>query len=210
MNDVLLGAVALVVGLLFCFFGAVALRFVIAIWGAFVGFNLGAGLVAAIWDQGFLSQTTGWFVGFVLALLFAALAYLYYWVAVLLATASLGFAIGAALMGALGVTWNWVIILVAVAVGTLLGVAAIVADLPGLLLIVLSSLGGASVAVSGLMLMTGVLESADFDQPDVTAQVSHDWWWYALYLAVAVAGVLAQSRARRAQWERATWQSAST
>ncbi len=206
MDDVLLGLAAIAVGLLFCFFGATALRIVISIWGAFVGFTVGAGLVAAIWDQGFLSEATGWFVGFVLAVVFAALAYLYYAVAILLATASLGFAIGAATMGALGVTWNWLVALVGVAVGVLLGIGAIVANLPRVLLVVLSSLGGASAAVTGVMLLTGAIDSADFDEVGITAQVSHDWWWYALYLAIAVVAMLSQFRAQ-ARWDRGQWES---
>lgn len=208
MQDILLGGLAVVVGLLFCFYGAWALRLVIAIWGAFVGFALGAGLVAAIWDQGFLSHATGWFVGLVLALIFGALAYLYYTVAVLLATTSFGFAIGTAVMGAAGISWNWLIIVVSVLFGVVLGIAAIMADLPHLLLIILSSLGGASVAVSGLLLLIGKVSSADFANPDVTVKVPHDWWWYAIYFGLAVAGVVAQSRAR--SWERDRWHAART
>lgn len=204
MTDLLLGILAIGVGLLLCFFGAYAMRFVIAIWGAFVGFTLGAGLVSAIWDGGFLSQATGWFAGLLLAVVFASLAYLYYWVAVLLATAAFGFAVGAALMGAIGVTWNWVIVLIAVLVAVALGIAAIVADLPHLLLIVLTCLAGASTAVTGLMLVGGVIDAADFQNPEVTADVPHDWWWFALYAVLAIVGLAIQSRSR---WDASAWHS---
>ncbi len=203
MNDIALGTAAVIVGLLFCFFGAMALRFVISIWGAFVGFNLGAGLVAAVWDQGFLAHASGWIVGFVLALIFATVAYLYYWVAVLLATMSLGFAAGAALMGAMSVSWNWLIALAGIGVGAILGIAAIAADLPSLLLIVLSALGGASATVTGVMLLTGAVDSSAFDEYAVTENIPHDWYWYALYLALALIGASTQSRAR---WDQAAWQ----
>ncbi|HNA98394.1 MAG TPA: hypothetical protein PLC19_02910 [Marmoricola sp.] len=207
MQDFLLGGAAIAVGLLFCFYGAWALRIVITIWGAFVGFAVGAGLVAAIWDQGFLSQATGWFVGFGFALVFAALAYLYYAIAVLLATGSLGFAIGTAVMGAIGINWNWLVILVSVLVGIVVGVAAIMADLPHLLLVVLSSMGGASVTLTGLLLVIGKVDSADFADPKVTVDVPHDWWWYAIYFALTIAGIVSQSRARR--WEEEQWRRAA-
>ena len=38
MSGILLGALAIIAGLIFCFRGYLALRTVIAIWGAFVGF----------------------------------------------------------------------------------------------------------------------------------------------------------------------------
>lgn len=209
MNDLAVGLAAIAIGLLFCFYGAPAMRIVIAIWGAFVGFNLGAGIVAAVWDQGYLSTSAAWFTGFVLALVFAVLAYLFYAVAVLLATMSIGFALGTALMGALGITWNWLIILVAVVAGAALGLVAIATNLPYLLLIVLSSMGGASVTVTGVMLVVGVVDTSQFDQSQATVDVPHDWWWFALYIALAIAGVLSQSRAKNRAWNRATWESTS-
>ena len=199
MNDIVIGIAALTAGLLFCFFGAFALRIVITFWGGFVGFTFGAGLVSAIWDEGFLSQASGWIVGFVFALIFAALSYLYYWVAVLLATMSLGFAAGAALMGAMNISWNWLIVLVGIAFGALLGIVAIVADLPGFLLIWLSALGGSSAAVTGLMLLTGAIDSSSFDEKSVTANVPHDWFWFVTYVALVVVSVVAQSRRRWTQ-----------
>lgn len=206
MTDLIIGILAIGVGLLLCFFGAYAMRFVIAVWGAFVGFTLGAGLIASFWDDGFLAHASGWLVGLLFAVVFSALAYLYYWVAVLLATAAFGFAVGAALMGALGVSWNWVIILVAVLASIALGVAAIVTDLPHLLLIVLSTLAGASTTVTGLMLLTGAVDAADFTDPDVTTNVPHDWWWYVIYVALVFSGLVAQSRRR---WDDTAWRSTS-
>lgn len=204
MNDIVLGIAAIVVGLFLCVAGAVALRFVIAVWGAFVGFNLGAGLVAHFWDTGFLSSATGWVAGLVLAILFASIAYLYYAVAILLVTISIGFALGSAAMGALGIEWSWLVILVAVLAGAALGFVAIIANLPHVVLVILSALGGSSAVVTGTMLVTGVLESADFDTAAVTEGIDRDWFWYALYLALVLFGVLAQTRRSR-RWDQANW-----
>mgnify|MGYP006199470863 CR=1 FL=1 len=114
MGDVVLGILAVLIGLLFCFRGYLAMRLVIPVWGAFAGFMLGAGLVASFADEGFLASALGWLVGAGVAVLFALLAYLYYEVSVLLAMAAIGFAIGTSVMVALGVTWSWLIVLVGV------------------------------------------------------------------------------------------------
>lgn len=194
MRDVLFALLAIAAGAVFCFAGFAAFRFVIPLWGAFVGFALGAGIVATAGD-GFLRTTLSWLVGLALALVFALLAYLVYEVAVVLATASIGIALGTSLMVALGIDWTWVIAIVAVAAGILLAVLAIRVNLPLVLLIVLSALAGAGAVTTGLMLLFGTIDTSDFDHDRVTAEAGDDWWWYAVYLVLAIAGVVVQSRA---------------
>ncbi|RVW09676.1 DUF4203 domain-containing protein [Prescottella agglutinans] len=195
MSDIVIGILAVFVGAVFCFRGVPAMRFVIALWGAFAGLNLGAGLVSAITGDDYLATFLGWLVGILVAVLFAVLSYLYYAVAVTLTMASVGFALGSAGMAALGVTWNWVVITVGVVVGVALAVLALAVDLPAVLLVVVSVLGGAVTIVGGVMLLAGTLDTTDFDEPTLTADVTHDWWWYALYVALVVAGAVAQTRA---------------
>jgi len=194
MGDVVLGILAVLIGLLFCFRGYLAMRLVIPVWGAFAGFMLGAGLVASFADEGFLASALGWLVGAGIAVLFALLAYLYYEVSVLVAMAAIGFAIGTSVMVALGVTWSWLIVLVGVALGAVLALIAVVADLPMALLTVLTALGGASVTVAGVMLLFGVVSVGDFDSAATTQTLDDQWWWYVLYLGLAVAGMIAQLR----------------
>ncbi|MDN5790307.1 MAG: TMEM198/TM7SF3 family protein [Micrococcales bacterium] len=211
MPDIAWGLLAVVVGAYFCFRGHVVLRFVIPLWGAFVGFNVGAGLVAGLGDQSFLGTALGWVVAFLFAVVFAILAYAYYAVGIIIAMGAIGFAIGTALVVAFGISWSWLIILAGVAVGVLLAIAAILSDLPMLVLIVLSSIAGASAVVAGLMLLTGATDVSVFSDATAVARVHDDWWWYALLLVLAVAGVVAQSRdvAAMRQSVRQGWPAAS-
>ena len=205
MSDLAFGIVAIAVSVLFCFLGAVVLRAAITIWGAFVGFSLGAGVVAGWLGEGFLAGTAGWVVGVIVAVLFAWLAYAYYAVAVLIAVASLGFATGVAVMAALGITWNWLVVAVAMIIAVLIGIAALSLDVPSILLVVLSTLGGASVAVSGVMLIVGVLSLADFTDSAATSYpAAAGWWWTALYLVLVVGGIVVQGRASR-KWQSQAW-----
>jgi len=197
VRDILFALLAIAAGVLFCFAGFVAFRLVIPLWGAFVGFALGAGVVAGAGGDGFLRTSLSWLVGLAVALVFALLAYLFYEVAVVLATASIGIALGTTVMVALGVDWTWVIAIAAVAAGILLAVLAIAVNLPLVLLIVLSAFGGASAITTGLMLLFGTIDTADFDHDRVTAEAGDHWWWYVIYLALAVAGLVVQGRAAR-------------
>ncbi len=209
MTDVVLGILALLVGLLLCFRGSGAMRVLLALWGAFVGFGLGAGLVAALTDQGYLETVTGWLVAIVLAVLLAALAYVFFAVAVVLAFASMGFVLGRTVAAALGADEPWVLTVVGLAGGVLLGLLAVVTNLPELVLIVVSAFAGASVAVAGLLL---VLDRFDVD--DVTAAhvpLADQPVWYVGQLVLAVVGIVVQlrhTRRRRLGSVRRSWAAA--
>ena len=193
--DTAFGVLLLLVGAAFCFQGYLALRLLIPIWGALVGFSVGAGIVAAVNDERFLATALGWIVGLVLAVVFALLAYLYYAVSVVLAMGAIGFLLGTSLMYAFDVQWEWLIVLVGIVAGVLLAVLAVVADLPMVLLVVLSALGGASAMVGALMLLTGAVDTDEFTSDEVIASADRDWWWTALYMALALAGIVVQVRA---------------
>lgn len=195
MVDVVMGVLALLIGLLLCFRGRGAMRVLLALWGAFVGFGLGASLVAGLTGHGYLDSAAGWLAAIVLAIVFAVLAYLFFAVAVVLAFASMGFVLGQTLAIALGAGQGWLITGVGVAVGVLLAVLAVVTNLPELVLIVISAFAGASVAVAGLMLLLDVFSLTD----PVTAQIPivEQPAWYVGQLVLAVFGIIVQLRSAR-------------
>lgn len=189
-----MGLLAIGIGALFCFRGYLAMRVIIPIWGAFAGFVLGAGIIASVTDESYLRTLAGWLVGFVVALIFAALAYLYYEISVLVVMASVGFTLGTTAMIALDVTWSWLVIAVGVGVAVLLAFLAIAADLPTGLLVILTALAGSSAVVLGIMLMVGAANTAEFDTAVFVQNIDDAWWWYVLYAGVALAGIIMQFR----------------
>jgi hypothetical protein len=191
MNSVVFGLVAVVAGVVFCFRGYLAFRVVIPIWGAFVGFSFGAGLVAGLGDDRFLGSAVAWVVALAVAFVFAALAYFFFEVAVAMAMGSIGFALGTTLLIALGVDWTWLVILAGVALGIVLAYFAIVTELPMILLVVLSATGGASAITTGLLLVTGALKASELSDSAAVENATH-WWWYALYFGLALAGIIVQ------------------
>jgi Domain of unknown function (DUF4203) len=195
LEDVAFGLVAIAAGALFCFRGWVAFRFVITLWGAFVGFALGAGLAASLTDEPYLATGLAWLLALATAGLLGLLAYEFYEVAIVILMGSVGFALGASLMVALDVSWSWMVILVGMALGGVLAWAAIASDLPRLLLMMLSAAGGATAIVTGIMLLTGAIDTADFSKETVTARVEDELWWYFLYGVLASLGVVIQIRA---------------
>ena len=196
MADILLGLLAIIAGGVMLFAGQFVLRFVFPIWGFFAGFAFGAGLWATLADERLLGTLLGWVTGLVCALVFAVLAYLYYAVAVILAMAAFGFAIGSGLVVALGIDWSWVAVLVGLTIGAILGLVSVLGNMPMIVLALVSAFAGAVSVVAGLMLLVGSLNSADFTQAAFSDAVSASWGWSLTLLVLAVVGFVAQTRAR--------------
>jgi hypothetical protein len=194
MADILLGILAIVAGGVMLFAGQFVLRLVLPIWGFFAGFAFGAGLFAALAEESFLGTALGWVSGLVFAVVFAVLTYFFYAVAVVLAMGAFGYVIGAGLVVALGIDWNWVAVLIGVAVGLVFGVVSVAGNMPMVVLAVASSLAGAVSVVGGVMLMVGALNSADFAESGFSGAADVGWGWTLLAFVLAVIGVVVQSR----------------
>ena len=84
--------------------GQFVLRLVIPL-GFFAGFAFGAGIVAEFANEHFSHARLG---AGLLAVIFAVLAYLSYWIGIVIAMGAAGFAIGSGIILAFGFDWDWV------------------------------------------------------------------------------------------------------
>lgn len=206
MNDVVVGILAVVVGLLLVFVGYRALRTMMAVVGALTGFGIGGAVAAGFPIEGTLGTIVTWIVALLVALLFGWLAYAFYQVAVLVGLASIGFSIGAGLMVALGLRGDWPVWLVGALVAVVLVVLGLIGDLPAILLIVVTGLAGANLTITGAMLLIGSVDLVDLN-PGGSDVAAVGWWWALAALALAIVGIVSQLRslsrsraAMRAQW----------
>jgi hypothetical protein len=153
--NILLGIVAIVVGALIAAYGARGFYLLLPLFGFVVGFLLGAQVIAALVGDGVFATVLSWVVGFIVAVGFAALAGLWWWAAVLILFAVVGFDIGSGLLIAIGVDPGLLTWLAGVVVAIAFAVVAIVADAATLLVVAVTALGGAAYAVAGLFLVFG-------------------------------------------------------
>ena len=121
-------------------------------------------------------------------------AYLYFAVAVIIAMTSVGFALGSGLVVAIGIDWNWVAVLVGVLVGAALAIASVLTNMPMIVLTVLSSIGARSLWWAGSCWSRARWTRPTSTWRSIADRVSDDWWWYALFLVLALAGLLIQTR----------------
>ncbi len=155
-QDFLIGALVLLVGAVFCFVGYRFFRILIVIWGFFAGFNLGTAAMTSLFNNAFLGTTTGIVLGLVIGLVFAALAYFFYYFAVVLLGASAGYTLGSGLIGAIGLNNpGFVAVIVGVVLAVVFAFLILVLNLPKLLIMVFTALGGAVAMLAGLLILFG-------------------------------------------------------
>jgi predicted outer membrane lipoprotein len=149
--------IALLVGLIIAFNGYRLFLVLLPIWGFFFGFGLGAQTIQALFGGGFLATTTSWVVGFVVALVFAVLSYLFYMVAVALFAGSIGYALGVGLMGLIGFQMGFVAWIVGIILAVIVAGVVILFNIQKWVIILLTALGGAGVIIGTFLMVFGVV-----------------------------------------------------
>lgn len=190
----------LLFGSILAFNGYRFFMFLLPIWGFFFGFGFGAQTVQAIFGTGFLSDVTSWVAGFFVALIFAALSYLFYFFAVALLGGSLGYSLGAGIMLAILPSLGLVAWLVGLVVGIIFAVAVLALNIQKLVIIVATALQGAGVIVGTFLLILGRLPSADVVANPVRTVLQDSPVWMIIFIVVAGLGMAAQFVTSR-RWE---------
>jgi len=194
-QDFLIGALVLIVGALFCFAGYRFFRILITIWGFFAGFNLGTAAMTALFNNAFLQTTTGIVLGIVIGLVFAALAYFFYYFAVVLLGATAGYDLGSGLIGAIGLNNpGFIAVIVGVVLAVVFALVILLFNLPKLLIMVFTAFGGAVAMLAGLLILLGQVKTAYLQYGDAVALVRASWFWTIVAIVIAVVGFLAQWR----------------
>jgi len=195
-QDFLIGALVLIVGALFCFAGYRFFRILITIWGFFAGFNLGTAAMTALFSNSpFLGTTTGIVLGLVIGLVFAALAYFFYYFAVVLLGATAGYDLGSGFIGAIGLNNpGFIAVIVGVALAVVFAIVILLFNLPKLLIMVFTAFGGAVAMLAGLLILLGQVKTDYLRYGDAVALVRASWFWTIVAIVIAVVGFLAQWR----------------
>jgi Domain of unknown function (DUF4203) len=194
-QDFLIGALVLLAGAAFCFVGYRFFRILIAIWGFFAGFNLGTAAMTALFHNAFLGTTTGIVLGLVIGVVFAVLAYFFYYFAVVLLGASAGYDLGSGIIGAIGLNNpGFVSVIVGVALAVVFALVILLFNLPKLLIMVFTALGGAVAMLAGLLILVGQVKVDFLQYGDAVALVRASWFWSIVAIALAVVGFLVQWR----------------
>ena len=191
----IIALIAVLVGAAFCFAGFRFFLLLLPIWGFVVGFSVGADATTAIFGDGTFATVTGWVIGFVIALLFAVFSYLWYWLAVALLGGSVGYIIGTSAWGLIGNEQGLIAFGIGLVCAVALAIAVLALNVPKLLVIVLSGLGGAATILTGWFVLVGTIPTDNIHWTTVGQAITDSWFYLIVWGVLAAAGILAQMRA---------------
>lgn len=191
--DLVVAIIAVLIGLAALFAGYRLFRELLPLFAFVVGFVAGAGFIASWLGEGFLVGILGIVIGLVLGLGFAFIAYAWWWVGVILATAGFGFALGYSVLPALGIDIGLINLLIGLAVGALFAIAAVVLRLPRVIIIVETALWGAAAVIAGVLVLFNQVDVADLGTGAVLTAIGTSVIWTIVWIIVAFVGMAAQS-----------------
>lgn len=188
---VAIGAIA--VGLLLCFRGYAAMRWIFALVGGVAGWQLGSWAATFIHFDPDFDTALRWGSTIFAAILLACLAYAFFVMGVLLAVGWLGYTAGEFGVSSLGLTDGlataapWV-------VAVLLVIAALVTKLPKLLLVILTGVAGAAAITAGALALVESVNLMDLSAATAPGLLGHGMLWNLGFLALAAGGIALQLR----------------
>jgi len=192
--DIVIGVLGLLAGAAVCSAGLRLFAILLPIWGLIVGFLFGAGIVSAIFGDGFLATTLGIVIGIISALIFAALSYLYWYVGVLLAATVAGGILGASLFATFGVDSGWLLFIIGVIFGALFLILAFIGRFPIVLVAISTAISGSAIAIGGALLLFNQIDRDELSTSALWERINDSWYLWIIWLVAAAIGFGVQIR----------------
>lgn len=197
--EIIIGILLILIGIAVALFGLRFWFILLPIFGAVTGFYLGARVIQDLFGTGFLSTATSWIVGIVLAIGFALLSWFVWYAGAIIMAGAVGASLFSGIMHALFThPWGWTLFIVALIGAIIFAAIALILNLPIYIVIVNSALGGASLAIAGLLTLMGRITTTELANGATVAVIDESrfqgagWLWVLLWLVVAVVGIFFQ------------------
>jgi hypothetical protein len=198
--EILVGIILALVGLAVCFFGLRFWFILLPVFGAVTGFIVGARVMQDLFGTGFLSTATSWIVGIVVAVVFALLSWYVWYAGAIIMAGAVGASLLTGILHAINnQPWGLVTFIVALIGAVIFAVGALMLNLPIYIVIVNSAIGGASLAIAGLLTMLGTVTTVELANGVTFAVVDEtsrglSWLWVVAWIVLIIAGIYYQLR----------------
>lgn len=208
MDTIIVATILIIIGLASTLGGYLLFRLLLPFYGFIAGFGLGFSGIQALFGANVWSYTASLITAFVIGLLFAALSYFYYTIAVMVISGTIVAGAFAFLGQAVGLNENGFVIFLLSLTGAIIGGLAVLRyGLQHSLAVVFTSLFGVSALLASLFLLFGDLSISELHQngilQSVGKTVDSSWIW----LFVLLGGTLFASALQRALIVQASYDS---
>jgi hypothetical protein len=169
-------------------------RFVIPLWGFIAGLSVGGSIISSMAGTPFLGTAMGIIVGLILGIVFAALSYMFYSIAVVVLIGAAGFWAGSSFVQLFGFDPGILSALVGLALGIMVAIVALTLNAPKYALIIFTAAVGAMTAVGGMLLLFNKVPLDQFSYNAVNQSIADSFLWTLLALVLAGVSIAFQIR----------------
>jgi hypothetical protein len=186
VQDIFIGLLTLVVGVVLCFGGHRFFRFLMVLVGITVGFILGASGVAAITRGQFLDSLWAWIVAIVVGLALGGLAIPFYAAGVAVLGGVVAYLVGSGVMIYLGYGTGTLTQAVGIVAGAIAIVLIYLFRVHRLLVIAVTAASGAGAILAGVLVLLGKLPFDVASATDPTAVFRSTPLWPLLLVLIGL------------------------
>ena len=194
IEGIILGLLALAVGLAWAFYGLKVFTILLPVWAFFFGLLTGAQWAQDLFGEGLFSTVLSWGIGLVFGIVLAVISYLWYYAAVTIAGGALGYMLGVGFMDWLGIDAQILGLIVGLVVGAVFAAATFLLGVPIWLIIWFSAISGSAAAVNGILIFLGRIKVDDLSSGVVNGLLTDSFIGVALWVVLAVVAGLWQTR----------------
>lgn len=192
------------IGLMLVFGGYRLARLFIPIIGFLAGLELGGAVISNMQSTPFLGTLAGVTVGLIAGVIFALLAYAYYYLAVVILTGSLGYLVGSSFILLLGFQPGFLSAMIGLAVGVVFGLMAVFGNAAKYLLIIATAAAGAIATVGGVLLLFNQIPLDAYSLGTANIAIGNSFIWTVVTLILAIVGISTQIQTSR-EYELEMW-----
>ena len=184
--------IAMVIGTIVVFKGYRFFLVILPIFGFIFGFGLGAQTMHALFGYQMFATATSWVVGFVVGLIFAALSYFFWVLAIGIFSFGVGYSATVGFLSMLGLDLGFLVWLIAVVAGGALAFAVLKFNIQKYVIIIGTSLAGSALIIASFLYAFGVLQTPQLWLLSARVAVANSWFWLLFFLVLAGFGIYTQ------------------
>jgi hypothetical protein len=164
LESIIIGLLAIGIGLAWAFYGLKLFTILLPLWAFFFGLIAGAQWGQDVFGQsGIFTTVLSWGIGLVFGVVLAAIAFFWYYAAIVILGGAVGYALGIGFFEWLGLGTGFIAIVIALIVGAIFAVGTFVLGVPVVLVMVFSAFSGAAAVVNGVLIFLGQIKLDTLD-----------------------------------------------
>ena len=159
IEGIIVGLLAILIGAAWATYGLKAFTILLPIWAFFIGLIAGANWGFEFLGEGFLGTVTSWIIGLVFGIVLAAIAFFWYYAAIVIAGGAVGYFLGVGVLEWIGFSDNGLIaVLGGLILGAIFAIGTFLLGVPIVLVMVFSAFSGAAAVVNGVLILLGQIK----------------------------------------------------